>query len=76
MLSWSDVIQIAPAGKLFDSDSEQFFDTDKTIVKPAEDHTKHTLIDSKSMEMFNIKTGRQHLMWYVNLIFTNLRNFY
>ena len=46
MLSWSDVIQIAPAGKLFDSDSEQFFDTDKTIVKPAEDHTKHTLIDS------------------------------
>ena len=63
MLSWSDVIQLAPGGKLFDSDSEQFFDTDKTIVKPAEDHTKHTLIDSKSMEMFNIKTGTQHLMW-------------
>ena len=55
------IIQIAPAGKLFDS--EQFFDTDKTIVKPAEDHTKHTLIDSKSMEIFNIKTGTQHLMW-------------
>ena len=33
-LSWSDDIQIAPAGKFFDSDKqaappEQFFDTDK-----------------------------------------------
>ena len=36
------IIQIAPAGKLFDS--EQFFDTDRTIAKTADDHTKHLYI--------------------------------